>query len=71
MPLLTCPNDGSEMQEVSREGVLIDICPQCQGVWLDRGELDKLVELLFVLDDASVRDQEPLRKRPSLSDFFG
>jgi uncharacterized protein len=27
-----------------RQGVEIDYCPQCRGVWLDRGELDKLVE---------------------------
>jgi Zn-finger nucleic acid-binding protein len=28
----------------NREGVEIDYCPQCRGVWLDRGELDKLIE---------------------------
>ncbi len=28
----------------SREGVEIDFCPQCRGVWLDRGELDKVIE---------------------------
>jgi Zn-finger nucleic acid-binding protein len=27
-----------------RQGVEIDYCPQCRGVWLDRGELDKLIE---------------------------
>lgn len=30
------------MKEVERDGVLIDICPNCKGVWLDRGELDKI-----------------------------
>ncbi|EST10486.1 zf-TFIIB domain-containing protein [Sporolactobacillus laevolacticus] len=30
------------MKEVERDGVLIDICPSCKGVWLDRGELDKI-----------------------------
>jgi uncharacterized protein len=43
MPLFLCPNDNSQMQKVSREGVDIDICPTCKGVWLDRGELDKLL----------------------------
>ena len=33
------------MVEVERNGVLIDACPRCRGVWLDRGELDKLIEL--------------------------
>jgi Zn-finger nucleic acid-binding protein len=46
MPLLVCPNDGTGMQEVNRNGVLIDICPQCRGVWLDRGELEKLLSLI-------------------------
>ena len=32
------------MIEVERNGVLIDACPRCRGVWLDRGELDKLIE---------------------------
>jgi uncharacterized protein len=46
MPLLTCPNDGGGMQEVSRNGVLIDVCPTCRGVWLDRGELEKLLSYM-------------------------
>ncbi len=32
------------MVEVERNGVLIDACPRCRGVWLDRGELDKMIE---------------------------
>jgi Zn-finger nucleic acid-binding protein len=32
------------MKEVDRRGVEVDICPECKGVWLDRGELDKLLE---------------------------
>jgi Zn-finger nucleic acid-binding protein len=43
VPLLMCPNDNSGMQKVTREGVDIDICPTCKGVWLDRGELEKLM----------------------------
>jgi uncharacterized protein len=43
LPLFICPNDESPMQKVSREGVDLDICPTCKGVWLDRGELDKLL----------------------------
>ncbi len=44
MPLLLCPNDNTSMQNVNRGGVEIDICPTCRGVWLDRGELEKLLE---------------------------
>lgn len=41
-----CPNDNSAMQEIDRNGVKIDVCPECRGVWLDRGELEKLMSLM-------------------------
>ena len=37
-----CPNAELAMSE--RHGVEIDYCPKCRGVWLDRGELDKIIE---------------------------
>jgi Zn-finger nucleic acid-binding protein len=33
-----------ELVMASREGIEIDYCPECRGVWLDRGELDKIIE---------------------------
>lgn len=42
MSVLTCPVCQGEMREIERQGVLIDTCSQCRGVWLDRGELEKL-----------------------------
>lgn len=44
MPLLLCPNDNASMTTVNRSGVEFDMCPVCRGVWLDRGELEKLIE---------------------------
>jgi Zn-finger nucleic acid-binding protein len=41
---MQCPNDNTTLQMTTREGIEIDYCPQCRGVWLDRGELDKLIE---------------------------
>ena len=41
---MTCPVDDSDLSISSREGIEIDFCPQCRGVWLDRGELDKIIE---------------------------
>ena len=41
---MNCPVDGTSLQMTERQGVEIDYCPQCRGVWLDRGELDKIVE---------------------------
>lgn len=45
------------MREVDKDGVLIDICPECKGVWLDRGELDKLL-------------QEVREIRPAFNDWY-
>ncbi|MFC0633680.1 TFIIB-type zinc ribbon-containing protein [Brevundimonas balnearis] len=44
MPLLMCPNDNAAMTTVERSGVQFDMCPTCRGVWLDRGELEKLMQ---------------------------
>jgi hypothetical protein len=40
---MKCPVCDIEMRIANREGVEIDYCPQCRGVWLDRGELEKIV----------------------------
>ena len=41
---MQCPIDGTQLVMTDRQGVEIDYCPQCRGVWLDRGELDKIIE---------------------------
>jgi uncharacterized protein len=40
---MQCPVDQTVLQMTDRQGVEIDYCPQCRGVWLDRGELDKII----------------------------
>jgi Zn-finger nucleic acid-binding protein len=40
-----CPNCDGSMQAVNRAGVEFDMCPKCRGVWLDRGELEKLMAM--------------------------
>ena len=42
---MKCPRDGAELLTSNRRGVAIDLCPTCQGIWLDRGELEKLIAL--------------------------
>jgi Zn-finger nucleic acid-binding protein len=44
LPLLLCPNCNASMQNVNRSGVELYMCPTCRGVWLDRGELEKILE---------------------------
>ncbi len=40
-----CPLcDQVKMREVEKHGVLVDVCPSCKGVWLDRGELEKILQ---------------------------
>lgn len=41
---MKCPVDGTVLVITDRSGVEIDYCPQCRGVWLDRGELDKIID---------------------------
>lgn len=41
---MKCPICNIELNMTERQGVEIDYCPQCRGVWLDRGELDKIIE---------------------------
>jgi len=41
---MKCPIDGAQLVMTDRSGVEIDYCPECRGVWLDRGELDKIIE---------------------------
>lgn len=41
---MKCPVDESDLTMSERQGIEIDYCPKCRGVWLDRGELDKLIE---------------------------
>lgn len=41
---MACPMDGATLVMSERSGIEIDYCPTCRGVWLDRGELDKIIE---------------------------
>ena len=50
MPIAKCPSCEIAMEVQNYEDVMIDACPSCRGVWLDRGELQKII--------AHVRRQE-------------
>lgn len=41
---MNCPVDNVPLVMSERQGIEIDYCPTCRGVWLDRGELDKIIE---------------------------
>jgi Zn-finger nucleic acid-binding protein len=50
-----CPQ--SQLTMSAREGIEIDYCPQCRGVWLDRGELDKIIERTAAVPSEAVTGQ--------------
>ena len=41
---MNCPNCKIPLVMSDRQGIEIDYCPECRGIWLDRGELDKIIE---------------------------
>jgi len=68
VPLLLCPNCNTSMQNVNRSGVDIDMCPSCRGVWLDRGELDKIIERSAAaegLGAAGAKGVQPVPQAPA------
>lgn len=76
---MNCPVDGAVLEMSERSGVEIDYCPMCRGVWLDRGELDKILERTDSFDrsrdrydDRDHRDYVPYKKRKKsfLSELF-
>lgn len=80
---LICPNCSSQMRISSRMGVEIDQCPSCKGVWLDRGELEKLTRIQERYEDDHFRNchdgmdydddyyhRRKLKKKGFLGDLF-
>lgn len=61
---MKCPVCDIALSISSREGIEIDFCPQCRGVWLDRGELDKVIERAAPPAAASGGYDEPRRSEP-------
>ncbi len=61
---MLCPSCQNELRISERQGIEIDYCPKCRGIWLDRGELDKLLERAerrSSRDDDDDDDYEPRR----------
>ena len=55
---MKCPIcTGVDLKIADRQGVEIDYCPECRGVWLDRGELDKIIERSYTQTNTSVQPE--------------
>lgn len=68
---MKCPVcTGVDLKMTERQGVEIDYCPECRGVWLDRGELDKIIERSGEQTTAYVQP-EPQYQQPAYSQQHG
>ena len=81
---MKCPVCNLDLQMADRQGIEIDYCPKCRGLWLDRGELDKLIErsaqAVPVMvssksdwrgDDRRYDDDDDYKKKRKRSSFLG
>ena len=59
---MNCPNCYTALHVADRAGIEIDFCPSCRGVWLDRGELDKIIERSGAHAFAGAAAQPPSRR---------
>ena len=81
-----CPHCNVILVMTERSGVEIDYCPQCRGVWLDRGELDKIIDRAGALSSAAAPrlatsqlvapqsyapQQQPVYQHPPVPSEFG
>lgn len=55
---MKCPNCSATLVMADKQGVEIDYCPECRGVWLDKGELDKILERSTAYYSAPEPDRE-------------
>jgi Zn-finger nucleic acid-binding protein len=67
-----CPVDQTPLVMSERQGVEIDYCPTCRGVWLDRGELDKIIEKNAAQAvPAAPQQPDPWSAAPRISGDYG
>lgn len=65
---MRCPIDDVDLVMSERSGIEIDYCPKCRGVWLDRGELDKIIEK-SASDNGQSAPVERAQPRPTRDDY--
>ena len=69
---MPCPICAVPLAMSERQGVEIDYCPQCRGVWLDRGELDKIIERSGQeMAPPPIQPQPPRHQEAPPQQYFG
>jgi Zn-finger nucleic acid-binding protein len=61
---MLCPTCKTPLTMSERQGIEIDYCPTCRGVWLDRGELDKIIERSAAQQPSAQQPQAPAPPSP-------
>lgn len=70
---MKCPScKDSGMMSMDRNGVQIDYCPTCRGIWLDRGELEKIIEKSHAagMSDRAAGTENHKQKRNLITELF-
>lgn len=80
---MNCPNCNVPLVMSVKQGVEIDYCPQCRGIWLDRGELNKIIELVAsdiqdvfhsprntLINNQQTDSSQPFNKKHWLNEMF-
>ena len=62
---MKCPNCNVNLVMTERSGVEIDYCPECRGIWLDRGELDKIIDRSSQQDNSNTSYESNRPKYPN------
>lgn len=69
---MKCPRcENTVLEERERDNVTIDVCQQCRGIWLDRGELEKLIARATAEEDANLQRSSHDQKRERQHDDHG
>ena len=66
---LTCPNCSTMMRANQRYGVDIDFCPSCKGIWLDRGEIEKIANASKRYDEDPAYSNGPAYSNERLGNY--
>lgn len=68
---MKCPNCDEVLVMSERQGVEIDYCPKCRGVWLDKGELDKIIEKAAAYESGTKPESDPFYERRDQPPAYG
>ncbi len=68
---MICPKCNSELIEVAKHGVVIDNCTSCGGIWLDKGEMGKIISQIKQAESSLDEEFRPLwKERPGYYDQY-